>query len=232
MHRAKVLLICLVFALGIPKAMAHPDGYGSFKHPVSFGENAVVGGLTVAVIDFERPAAGGDMPSSEDQEYVQALVELACLKDHVANCQIYPTDLEMAGDLGFVYENRSAFESIELEPGEQTSVIVKSLVHIENTQLLLLFTQFGVTPYTFPMVFHTEPQPQAMPSIEISPLVSLIARSGPSADMGFTGVLRRGEQLTASGRNEAGSWLELAFGWVAAEHIESDGEIMSLPITG
>ncbi len=38
--------------------------------------------------------------------------------------------------------------------------------------------------------------------------------------------------LLVKGRNEDGSWLEIVFGWIPAEHVQTDGDIMSLPVTG
>ena len=59
----------------------------------------------------------------------------------------------------------------------------------------------------------------------------MIARKGPAFGLGFTGVFNRGEEVIAHGRNADGAWLEISFGWVPAELIETDGDIMSLPMT-
>ena len=45
------------------------------------------------------------------------------------------------------------------------------------------------------------------------------------------GRLRKGEEALAIGRNEKGNWLQIESGWVLANWVKADGNIMELPVT-
>ena len=55
-------------------------------------------------------------------------------------------------------------------------------------------------------------------------------RSGPSERVKI-GILRRGEEAIAFGRNEKSTRLQIESGWVLASYVKADGNIMDLPVT-
>ena len=67
--------------------------------------------------------------------------------------------------------------------------------------------------------------------IAITARQNLALQSKPDYDSDVLGVFQRGQQATAFGRDEAGSWLHIAEGWVAAKNVEANGDVMTLPIT-
>ena len=184
---------------------------------------------------MQRPADMGDeMDAPADgQEYLVVSIELTCEPSRSENCIIASWDFELAGDQGIIYpnaadEDESAFD---LAPGEEGFGDVLALISSDDTNLLLLLYRFPTIPYTFPIVFATETSLEPSEGIPVSATVGMIARKGPAYGLGFTGVFNRGEEVIAHGRNADGAWLEISFGWVPAELIETDGDITSLPMT-
>lgn len=230
--KAAICLFVLLLLSASP-LFAHDDDRGSFQRPIPLGDSEVVGGMDMRVIDFVRPTDDAKMMSSHpNQESVEIVVGLHCQSERQANCQLFTLDFAMAGELGLIYENQSAMEELELAPGEDAQVAVLALVDKDDASLLLLYSHFGETPYTFPLVFATEPGLFDPHSIEITATVGMLARVGPGSELDFSGVFSRGEALIALGRNADGSWLEVYFGWVPAGNIETAGDIMRLPVTG
>jgi len=121
--------------------------------------------------------------------------------------------------------------AFDLAPGAETFGDISAYVSSDDTDLVLLFYHWPSIPFTFPLVFATVLAPETKEGMPVNATVGMIARVGPSSDLGFTGVFNRGEQLLALGRNADGAWLEIAFGWVPAELVEAEGDIMSLPVT-
>ena len=71
----------------------------------------------------------------------------------------------------------------------------------------------------------------AQSEIAITARQNLALQSKPDYDSDVLGVFQRGEQATAFGRDEAGSWLHIAEGWVVAKNVDAAGDIMGLPVT-
>ena len=67
--------------------------------------------------------------------------------------------------------------------------------------------------------------------ITIVSTTSLNVRRGPNAAYGVVDGLRRGEEAAAIGRNADGAWVQVNTGWIFAQMIETDGSIMTLPVT-
>ena len=69
--------------------------------------------------------------------------------------------------------------------------------------------------------------------ITITPIISVgsAIRGGPGSGFSTVGELRKSEEAVAIGRNEKGNWLKIEDGWVLAVLFETDGDIMSLPVT-
>ena len=67
------------------------------------------------------------------------------------------------------------------------------------------------------------------PKYDIS---SVWSRPSVASDHDRVGSLQRGEGALAIGRNKAGTWLRIEDGWVVANLVKVDGDIMDLPIAG
>ena len=209
---------------------------GHFKLPYRVKNfSDPVDGKAVRVVGMQRPAdmAGNADAPAEGQEYVVVSVELTCERSRSENCMLASWDFEVAGDNGIIYpnaadEDESAFD---LAPGAEASGDLLALISSDDSNLLLLFYHFPSIPYTFPIVFATESSDDPSAGIPVSATVGMIARDGPAYGLDFTGVFNRGEEVYAHGRDAEGSWLEIYFGWVPAELVETDYDIMSLPVT-
>ena len=234
-----ILLLVLLLGITIP-IHAHYEGsgqQGTFQLPYRVRNfSDATDGIAVRVVGMQRPA---DMESDREvpedgTEYVIVSVEMTCDPSRSGNCTVASWDFEVAGDNGIIYPNladddESAFD---LAPGEEGFGDVVALVSSDDTNLLLLFYHFPTIPYTFPIVFATESSDAPGAGIPVSATVGMISRAGPAYGQDFIGVFNRGEEVFAHGRNADGSWLKISFGWVPAELIETDGDIMSLPVTG
>ena len=220
-----VLLLACVMPVG---AQTQDTGDGSFKSPYALHHFADSGdGILVRVTGIERPADQmvGDLPPpAAGQEYVSVYVEVQCAASRSENCQVASFDFELAGDNGIIYTYAGEW-AVNLDPGDRAGKTMVALINNDDANLVLLFYHFPTIPYTFPLVFATAELPEASVEIPIN------ARVGPADGLDFTGVFNRGEQLLAHGRSEDGSWLEIQFGWVPAELVEAEGDIMSLPVT-
>ncbi|MCY3573870.1 MAG: hypothetical protein OXG92_04210 [Chloroflexi bacterium] len=226
-----ISLFALLFMSAAP-LFAHDGGWGSFRYPIPLSGSEALGGMDMRVIDFTRPLDDAKPISAQPgQESVEIIVGIHCQGDQEVNCQLHPWDFAVAGELGIIYENEG-ITAYKFAPGDKAKIAVRALINQADSSLLLLYSHFGERPYTFPLVFATEPGLVDPHSIEITATVGMLARVGPSSALDFSGVFGRGEALIAQGRNADGSWLEVFFGWVPAEHVEITGDIMRLPITG
>ncbi|MCY3781441.1 MAG: hypothetical protein OXG78_14100 [Chloroflexi bacterium] len=213
-------------------AVAHDEGIGSFAHPVPRGMGGLAGDYYVQVGIFERPSSSFEMAMpGEDEEYASVYVAVACGGDRSTNCAIHAHNFALAGDMGIVYENALDLGAIEIAPGEVIDTVVKALVKKDDRNLLLLFSHFEATPFTYPVVLEAAVNEGMTESLEVVALIGMVARVGPVDNLAFTGVFGKGEALTALGRSEGGDWLRIAFGWVPAVNVEAAGDIMSLPVT-
>ncbi|RME50539.1 MAG: SH3 domain-containing protein, partial [Caldilineae bacterium] len=81
----------------------------------------------------------------------------------------------------------------------------------------------------------TQPAPALTVTVNVD---SLRVRQGPSTETPIVAGLRGGTAVTALGRTEDASWLQIQVpdvetqGWVAAEFVTPDGDIMALPVVG
>ena len=232
-----VLAFAALVSVALPVfAQDFASGDGSFKDPYPLRNSEEVGdGISLRVVGLQRPVdPGSDMDAAAaGQEYVIVSVELTCAADRSENCVVASWDFELAGDRGIIYPNAAEMDesAFDIVPYTEASGDVLALINSDDTNLVLLFYHWPTIPYTFPLVFATEARPDPGPTIAINATIGMIARVGPSSGLDFTGVFNRGEQLLAHGRNNDGSWLEIQFGWIPAELIETDGDIMSLPVT-
>ena len=232
-----VLLLVLLLGFAMP-TLAQPSSRnrGTFKNPFPMRNYEEAGdGISLRVVGLQRPVdrnSGSDAPA-EGQEYVIVSLELTCDASRSENCVIASFDFELAGDDGIIYPHAVDMDerAIDFAPYTEAFYDVLALINSEDSNLVLLFYRFPDIPYTFPLVFATEPFPEPTEAIAINATIGMIARVGPSSSLDFTGVFNRGEQVLAHGRNADGTWLEIQFGWIPAEHVDAEGDIMSLPVT-
>ena len=230
------LFLFLVLLLLAGFVSAQDEGAGTFKDPFVINYLADSGALTsLRVTGLERPADRGDgMDPAEGEEAVIVSVDLECAVSRSENCHFSSFDFELSGENGIVYE--TDFEAggaveIELLPGGAASVDWPFLVSSDDAHLTLHYYNHQSMQFAFPQIFATEARAEVEP-IEAVPTISIVTRVGPRSDLAFAGVLHRGETLFARGRNADGDWLEIgSIGWVPAEFVEAEGDIMSLPIT-
>ncbi len=71
----------------------------------------------------------------------------------------------------------------------------------------------------------------AQSEITVTAKQNLALQSKPDYDSEVLGVFLRGQEATAFGRSEDGSWLHLSDGWIAAKNVAADGDMMKLPVT-
>ncbi len=231
------LFLLLLLLLLVSSVSAQDEGAGTFKDPFVINYLADSGALTsLRVTGLERPADRGDgmAAPAEGEEAVIVSVDLECAVSRSENCYFSSFDFELSGENGIVYE--TDFEAggaveIELLPGGAASVDWPFLVSSDDAHLTLHYYNHQSMQFAFPQIFATEARAEVEP-IEAVPTISIVTRVGPRSDLAFAGVLHRGETLLAHGRNADGDWLEMgSIGWVPAEFIETEGDIMSLPIT-
>ncbi len=233
-----ILILVLLLGMTTP-VFSHDDGpgqQGTFTQPYRVRNYSdPTDGIAVRVVEMQRPA---DMESDREvpeagTEYVIVSVEMTCDPSRSGNCTVASWDFEVAGDNGLIYPNQADEDesAFDIAPGEEGFGDVLALVSSDDTNLLLLFYHFQTIPYTFPIVFATESSDSPGAGITVSATVGMISRAGPAYGQDFIGVFNRGEEVLAHGRNADGSWLEISFGWVPAELVETDGDIKSLPVT-
>ena len=239
MNKSLPFFLALLLVIVGP-VFAQDGGYagaGTFKDPFVFNSFADTGnGLLVRVTGLERPADEAMCEENlrpEGVECVGVSVDVQCASSRAENCDIIWWDFELAGDQGLIYANAAEDASdaltFDLAPGDEASGSLIAIVNSDDANLTLLFYHFPDIAYTFPRVFATEPSPEPADGIAITATVGMIARVGPSSGLDFTGVFNRGEELIARGRSADGAWLEISFGWVPAELVETEGDIMALP---
>ena len=61
---------------------------------------------------------------------------------------------------------------------------------------------------------------------------NLNIRSGPSVTYRKVDMLEKGEYAQVIGRNASGTWLKLGSGWVFTKYVNSNDDLMSLPVMG
>ena len=67
--------------------------------------------------------------------------------------------------------------------------------------------------------------------IEIIANQNLAIQGEPTFDSDVKGIFESGKSMMAFGRNEDGSWIQVADGWVVSKNVTAKGEINSLPAT-
>gem|GEM_PF-1273737 len=107
--------------------------------------------------------------------------------------------------------------------GEETEV---SAVRAEATATLT-FTESPPEPTETATALPSPTQAEMIATVNV---ISLRVREGPGTNTFMIAGLRFGNTITLEGRNGDGSWVKFDQGWVAADFLDVEGEIASLPI--
>ena len=93
--------------------------------------------------------------------------------------------------------------------------------HLKNIRISLIILLLGLL--AVPIFAQSE--------IVITAKQNLALQSKPDYDSDVLGVFQRGQEAAAFGRDEAGAWLQINDGWIAAKNVDADSDIMTLPVT-
>ena len=216
-------------------------GSGTFDDPYAFDYFGDTGrGYLLKVSSIVRPADQyrhrWDDPAPEGYHYVAFVIDVQCISPEGDFCEIGYGDFELTGDNSSVYDYVSYSSSLDLKlrPGGEDSGSVFFLVQDDDANLLVMFEEGYRTGL---VVYRGEPAPGQVVEDPVSDTVTITSttninvRGGPGTSHGIVGSFRNGEQATAVGRNTAGTWVQMQSGWVFAQLVRVDGNIMSLSIT-
>ena len=73
--------------------------------------------------------------------------------------------------------------------------------------------------------------PMTANSVSLTATANRNLRQGPDTSYEETGSMLFGKTTFAIGRNHDGSWLQTPHGWLPADNVHADGDIVSLPVT-
>ncbi len=93
--------------------------------------------------------------------------------------------------------------------------------HLKNIRISLIILLLGLLAVN---IF-------AQSEISITAKQNLALQSKPDYDSDVLGIFQRGQEAAAFGRDEAGAWLQINDGWIAAKNVDADSDIMALPVT-
>lgn len=219
-------------------------GSGTFDDPYAFDYFGDTGrGYLLKVSRIIRPAdqyiSRYDDRASEGWEYVAFVIDVQCVSPSENFCEIDYGDFEMVGDNGVVYGygyrgSSSSSLDTKLLAGGEDSGSVFFLVESDDSKLRLVFSPGYSSNF---VIYSGEPAPGQIveepvdDTVTITSTTNINVRSGPGTSHSIVGSFRNGEQATAVGRNTAGTWVQMQSGWVFAQLVRVDGNIMSLSIT-
>jgi hypothetical protein len=214
-----------------------PVGDGSLENPFAFGELVDTGaGFNVQIVGYIRPADAvirrenmfNDRPAA-DEVYVILQLQVTCQQGQT-RCESNYLDYEMVGDLGIVYEHPYVVYDNTIDfnglGGASSAGDVVFLVKKNDTNLRLLFHENYFNDSYIAMAA----EPEAGDGLQVTATSNLNVRTGPSTTYGVAGSLQAGIPVVAFGRNEDGSWLKTGEGWLFAELLSFDGDVMALPV--
>lgn len=214
---------------------------GTRDNPYPFGEAGDSGaGFTLRVTGFVRPAdriirdANVVNPIPPDgREYAIVSVELDCIAGTNGRCEADAIDFELTGDQGVIYQYPFVFYDNELDinvfNGTKATGNLVFMIRDDDANMQLLYTGSMFAQQDV-VVYAAEPSLEDGVMVE-SVVASLNIRSGPGTSFRVAGSLKRGSPVLAFGRNGAGTWLQIEQGWVAADFVTANGDIMALPVT-
>jgi hypothetical protein len=221
-------------------------GLGSIDDPYIAKAPATIGNTTLTVVNQIRPANDLLMetdtiltPPAEGEEYVVVYLEMTCAAGSTG-CDISNDAFRLVGTMGTLYYptlgnfEENLTESRAVPGGSSRTGALSFLVDSADERLLLAYYVDGDAsqPNARPRYFITE---GVRSGVEVSPITSeLLIRNAPNQGAAPLGALRSGQVAIALGRNEDASWIYIeapeATGWVAAEFIETEADLMSLEV--
>jgi len=218
-------------------ALTEP-GNGTLNSPFAFAQWADTGyGFNLRISGATRP--GDQIIRTENrfndrpeigQEYIIIYIDIECTQSSSERCETNYLDYELVGNSGTIYSHASVvFEdkiNLSLFGGGSGSGGLVFLISEDESNLRLLYR-----PNMFQdeiVVFHAQPAPGN--GIEITSSSSLNVRQGAGTTFAVAGSLPANTTVIAFGRNQDGTWLQIAEGWVFAELITTEGDIQSLPV--
>lgn len=211
---------------------------GSLENPFPFGE--IVDsrkGFSIEVIGFVKPADRAIQNANmfnerpeDNEDYVLVNIRVNCFED-TPRCETQHFDYELVGDLGIVYSySFVVYEDlleISLLGGTSAEGTLVYLTRADDTNLRVLFR---------PNIFGDDfiamnAEPPLGEGIQVVADNNINIRSGPSTNFAIVGSLPAGTPAIARGRNEDGTWVQIPEGWLSAELVQYNGDLMTLPLT-
>lgn len=211
-------------------------GSGAIDDPFAFNFFATVihddSEVRIRVSDYVRRP----MQSSPGFDVVAVNVDVQCVSPAHLFCEMSYNDFDLIGRNGLVYDTsyRSGTLSVELaQDGKDSGFVVIEDVEESDDVLKLIYrpNMFSSAGLIF---FSAEPAPGQVTedrTVTITSTTSLNVRVGPGTSYSRSGTLGSGEQANAIGRNTSGTWVQFERGWVFAQYVNANGDIMSLPVT-
>ena len=221
-------------------------GSGTFDDPYAFGYFGDTGqGYLLKVSDVVRPADqyrhSWDSAVPVGYQYVALVIEVQCVSPAGDFCEVSSDAFELTGDNGNVYVYDyllySSSLDLKLRPGGENSGSVFFIIEADDSNLQLIFKNPYDWSNSYLVVYAAEPaHEQDNPvndtvTITSTSTTNINVRGGPGTSYAIVGSFRNGEQATAVGRNTAGTWVQMQSGWVFAQLVRVDGNLMSLSIT-
>lgn len=242
---ASLASVCQAVVEAGPEEKVEQSGLGTIDSPYITLAAAVVGDTTIEFRQSIRPAndvlteAGinGIDATPEDQEYLIVYLTISCQAGSTSGCQMTPGSFRAIGDMGLLYlPALSEFDDYLPAPGtllggSERSGAIPFLISGDDTSLRLVYYPNGDAVENNALAYYFDVQGSAN-SFEVRPTTSeLIIRNAP-INGSTMGVLRGGQSAQADGRNADGSWIHVvapeATGWVSADFIESNSDLMAL----
>ncbi len=215
-------------------------GSGAIDDPYAFNFFADVDGdtdwrLRVSQVAYPE-TIGGDSPA-DNGKFVVFVVDVQCVNPEHIFCEINSANFNLIGSRGIVYDysNQEYVRgelNAELAEGGKSSGLLAYHIHEDENNLRLAY----YLDYRTRIFFSGEPAPgQVVVSeaaeITITSTTALRVRSGPGTTYAVVGSFPNGSEAPATGRNNAGTWVQFERGWVFAKYVNADGDIMSLPVS-
>ena len=218
-------------------------GSGTLDDPYAFNYFADVIGDTHWKIRVSRVRHPAERyfrsPPPDGYNRLVISLDVQCVSPEHIFCEMSTAGFQVFGSNAVVYDNdihsysSSSRLSVKLAEGGKGSGNLAYNVEEGDTKLILM-RSLGWNAE--PVFFSLEPDPGQIVDepdreIAITSTTSLNIRTGPGRFNQRVGVLRNGEQATAIGRNDSGTWVQIDKGWVFAQYVNADGNIMALPVT-
>ena len=213
-------------------------GSGTLDDPYAFGETGDTGdGFSLRVTGFIRPGNQlvyrqnrfNDRPPT-GMEYLIVKAEIACGRDTSGLCEISDWDFDLVGSEGQIYDTASVVYDddldLELLPGATGEGDLVYMIEQSEQDLLILY-RAGFSSRDF-VAF--EASPSTATGIRVTSTASLNVRGGPGTSHAVMANFPKGETDIAIGRTEDGSWLQISTGWVFTDLVETEGNVMGLPV--